>query len=166
MSHKGLQKGFVKQSRREVIDVPETRPADKSMDMLLKLRKQRIERFEQERRSTRDEWRRQRAGLRDLKERRRQALQEAKDFWQQAREQFFSMVTTSGEYRKAKAVYERMKESAAKLYEKCLDTVKLCRSSRTAFFEACKALSDAQRQHEKLGMMRDEIRLRSRQSEE
>lgn len=166
MGRKDIQSSLVRQSRREVIDVPETRPADKSMDMLLRLRKQRIERFEQERLIARQKWRQQRAELRDLKERRRQALQDAKDFWQQAREQFFSMVTTSGEYRKAKAVYERMKQSAAELYEQCLDTVNSCRSSRTAFFDACKTLNAARLQHEKLGMLRDEIRLRNRQSEE
>lgn len=161
-----MQRSLVRQSRREVIDVPETTRADKSMDMLLKLRKQRIERFEQERRAARVEWRRQRTELRDLKERRRQALQDARDFWQRAREQFFSMVTTSGEYRKAKAIYERMKQRAAELYENCQDAVRRCRTSRTAFFDACKALNDARRQHEKLGMLRDEIRLLNRQSEE
>lgn len=166
MRRSGSQRSLVRRSQREVIDVPEARPPDKSMDTLLKLRKQRIERFEQERRTTRAEWRRQRAGLRDLKERRRQALQDARDFWQQAREQFFSMVTTSGEYRKAKAIYERMKAEAAKLYEKWQDALGRCRSARTAFFVACKALSDARRQHEKLGLLRDEIRANSRRSEE
>jgi hypothetical protein len=166
MSRAGEQPSLVRRSRREVIDVPETRPPDKSLDLLLKLRKQRIERYEQERGLTRAQWRRQRAELRDLKERRRQALQDAKDYWQQARDQFLSMVTTSGQYRKAKAIYERMKESASKLYEECQGAVSRCRSSRTAFFEACKALRDAQRQHEKLGMLRDEIRLLNRRSEE
>jgi uncharacterized protein (DUF3084 family) len=166
MSRTGIQRSLVRSSRREVIDVPETRPADKSLDLLLKLRKQRIERYEQERRRTRVEWRQQRTELRDLKKRRRQALQDAKDFWKQARDQFLSMVTTSGQYRKAKAIYERMKQSASQLYEECQGAVSRSRLSRTAFFEACKALRDAQRQHEKLGMLRDEIRLLNRQSEE
>lgn len=166
MSRAEAQRSLVKHSRREVIDVPETRPPDKSLDLLLKLRKQRIERYEQERREARSNWRRRRSELRQLKESRRQALQDAKDFWKQARDQFLSMVTTSGEYRKAKAIYERMKQSAAKLYEECLEAVNRSRSSRTSFFQACKALREAQRQHEKLDMLRDEIRLLNRQSEE
>lgn len=166
MSRRGEQHGLVRRSRREVIDVPEIRPPDKSLDLLLKLRKQRIERYEQERGLARARWRQHRAELRDLKERRRQAVQDAKDYWQEARQQFFSMVTTTGQYRKAKAIYERMKESASKLYEECQEAVSHCRSSRTDYFEACKALRDAQRQHEKLGMLRDEIRLQKRQSEE
>jgi hypothetical protein len=166
MSRSGDQRSLVRQSRREVVDVPETRPKDKSLDLLLKLRKQRIERQEQERIAARAEWRTQRAGLRELKQRRRQALQDAKDFWQQARAQFFNMMTTSGQYRKAKAIYERMKQAAAKLYEECMEAVSRCKAARTAFFAACKALREAQRQHEKLSMLRDEMRLLNRQYEE
>jgi hypothetical protein len=166
MNRAGEQTSLVRRSRREVIDVPEMRPPDKSLDLLLTLRKGRIERYQQERGLAHAEWRRQRAELRDLKERRRQALRDAKDYWQQARDQFLSMVTTSGQYRRAKAIYERMKQSASKLYEECQGAVSRCRSSRTGYFDACKALSDARRQHEKLGMLRDEIRLLNRQSEE
>ncbi|MEN3296549.1 MAG: hypothetical protein V7642_5802 [Burkholderiales bacterium] len=150
---------------REVIDVPEARRQDKSLDMLLTLRKQRVDRFEQELRVARAAWRDQRAVLRDVKERRRKALQEAKGYWQEARTGFLSMATTSGEYRRAKAVYERMKETAAQLYLECLEEVGQCKSSRAAVFEAHKRLMDGQRQHEKLGMLCDEIRILNHQSE-
>lgn len=154
-----------RRSRREPIEVPETRAEDKSIDLLLRLRKQRVERIEQERNRAREAWRQERISLRDEKQRRRQAVQDANDHWIQARERFLSMVMTSGQYRKEKAIYARKKEYAAQLYLECLETVKRCKSSREAFFSFCRELRQARRQHEKLGMLRDELRKLTSQSE-
>jgi hypothetical protein len=162
MSGRSLQGTLGRMSKREVLDVPEIPRPDKEFDMLIKLRKQRVERFEQERSLAREEWRKKRAELRDLKERWRQAVQDAKDFWKLARDNFLGMVMTSGQYRKAKAIYGRMKEQASQLYMECQDAVKHCRTARTKFFDAGRKLNEARRQHEKLSMLRDEIRLLKR----
>lgn len=146
-------------SKREVIDVPESKVQDKSLDRLISVRKQRIDRFERERVEAREAWRAERMKLRDIKERWRIALQDARDFWQSARAEFFSMAMTSGGFRKAKAIYERMKREAAQLHLECREAVLPCKETRTEFFDARKRLLDANRQHEKLGMLRDEIRL-------
>jgi hypothetical protein len=166
MSGLGRQAGFGKRrSRREVIDVLERKVEDKSLDKLLNVRKQRLDRFERERIEARQAWRKTRVELREAKERWRVAEQEAKDHWQQAREEFFRMATTSGEFRRAKGVYDRMKWEAKELKLACGEFVKRSKAARTAFFEARQRALDANRQQEKLGILRDEIRLLNKQSE-
>ena len=147
-----------RQAKREVIDVPEKRPQDKTVDVLHRVRKQRLDRFEQERLQARTQWREARADLREAKQSWRQAKQDAKDFWQEARAGFFGMVTTSGEFRRAKATYQRMKDAAAQRYVECLDVVKRCKETRSGFFEAGVRLREGQREYEKLGMLREELR--------
>lgn len=152
-------------SRREVLDVPEARVRDRSLDRLISVRKQRIDRFERECTEAREAWRAARLKLRELKARWRNALQEAKDFWRLARAEFFSMAITSGGFRKAKAIYERMKLQATQLHLECREAVLPCKDMRLEFFNARRRLLDANRQHEKLGMLRDEIRLMNAEKE-
>jgi hypothetical protein len=146
-------------SKREVIDVPERKTEDKSLDRLIMVRKQRIDRYERERTEARDAWRTARLKLREVKTRWHEAVEASKDFWQQARAEFFSMAITSGGFRKAKAIYERMKTHAAQLHLECREAVAPCKDSRRAFFDARRRLLDANRQYEKLGMLRDEMKL-------
>jgi hypothetical protein len=162
----GAQRGLRNRSlKRQVIDVPEKQPEDKRLDMLLHVRRQRLVSLEHECQAARMAWREQRRKLRDAKQRREIALQDAKDYWQQACKQFFSMVTTSGEFRRAKAGYGRMKEHAAQLYLECQQSVQRCRSARTTFFEVRARVRTAKRQQEKLGMLRDEMRILTQQNE-
>lgn len=146
-------------SKREVVDVPEARVMDRSLDRLILVRKQRIDRFERERSAALASWRAERVKLKELKVRWRAALREANRFWQEARAEFFSMTITSGSFRKAKAIYERMKLQASQLRLECREAVVPCKDARLEFFNARRRLLDANRQHEKLGMLRDEIRL-------
>ncbi|MGZ5801332.1 MAG: hypothetical protein ACXWJZ_11945 [Burkholderiaceae bacterium] len=146
-------------SKREVIDVPEPGKQDKSLDKLIVVRKQRIERLERERVEARVAWRAERQALRTLKERWRKAVEAAQNGWQAARAEFFRMAMTSGQFRCAKAVYERMKEDAAQLHMECRAAVAPCKTKKTEFFEARRRVMDAHRQHEKLTMLRDEYRL-------
>lgn len=152
-------------SKREVIDVPEMKREDKSLDKLLHVRKQRINRLERERNETREAWRVARRLLRQKKEEWRAAVESSSTFWQAARTEFFRMATTSGQFRKAKAVYERMKADAAECYVGCRKEVDQCRVRRSAFFDAKKALLQANRQQEKLSILRDEIRASNAQPE-
>jgi hypothetical protein len=152
-------------TRREVIEVVERKKEDKTLDKLMGVRKQRISRFEQERNEAREAWRAARMDLRDVKERWRAAVQDAKDFWRQARDEFFQMATTSGQFRKAKAIYERMKTQAEQLHLESRQAVTPCRDTRQGYFAACQRVKDAYRQQEKLTIMCDEIRLSNRQEE-
>lgn len=159
-------KSLVPRSKREVLDVPEARPPDRSLDQLLRLRKQRVERYEQERRQARENWREERALLRRRKQSRRDALAAAREYWQQARSQFIGMVMTSGQYRRAKAVYGRMKDAAAQLYLECQQAITRCRAARAGFFEADRELRAARLRHEKLSLLKEELRSINRRSEE
>jgi hypothetical protein len=164
MSGLGRQ-GFGRRARREVIDVPERKVEDRSLDKLLNVRKQRLDRLERERIEARKAWRKTRDELHEANERWKVAEKEAIEHWVQAREEFFRMATTSGEFRRAKGVYDRMKWDAKELKLACGEFVKRCKTSRTGFFEARRRALDANKQQEKLGILRDEIRLLNKQPE-
>lgn len=152
-------------SKREPIEVAERKPEDKRLDKLLGVRKQRLDRLERERKEAREAWRAARAALREAKLRWRDAVQGAKDYWAQARKEFLTMTTTSGQYQKAKVVYERMKQAAADERVRCLESVEKCKTQRGNFFAARERAITANRQQEKLTIMRDELRRLNRQEE-
>lgn len=143
---------------REPIEVPEPKRPDKSIDMLISVRKNRTARFERELSRAREEWREARVGLHQAKQNWRDALAAANDEWQRAREEFFRMTTTSGQFRKAKAIYERTKAAAGQLRLEAREAAKQCRTLGGKFFEATEQLAQMRRQQEKLGILRDEIR--------
>lgn len=147
-----------RRSKREVIDVPEDKREDKSLDRLIVVRKQRIDRFERERNEARQAWRAARAELRATKQRWRDGVKEANEYWKEARAGFLSMTTTSGQFRRAKAVYERLKAHAAQLHLQAREAVAPCRSTREGFFQARRRVVEANRQQEKLVFLRDEVR--------
>lgn len=162
----GIQAGFgPAKAKREPVEVLEPKPLDKSLDKLLGVRKQRLDRLERERRETREEWKRCREEFRQKKLDWRKAVEDSKEFWVKARKEFLSMTTTSGQYQRAKATYERMKQSAADMRVTCLESLSGCKSARTAFFSARERVLAANRQQEKLTIIRDEIRLLHQQSE-
>jgi hypothetical protein len=144
--------------RREPVEVAEPRPQDKSLDRLLGVRKQRLDRFERERREAREAWREARARLRGMKLAWRAAVDDTRAFWAQARREFMSMHTTSGQYQKNKAKYERMTQAAADERVRCLEALKFCRGRRSQFFAARARVLAANRQQEKLTIIRDELR--------
>ncbi|MFC5474014.1 hypothetical protein [Paraherbaspirillum soli] len=148
-----------KRSKREPIDVAEKKKEDKSLDKLIGVRRQRLDRLEFERIEARQQWRQQRTRLRQEKQGWSDAVAQAQDYWQQARAGFFKMATSSGQFRQSKAVYERLKQSAALLRQQARQTVAVCRSAGRTFFDANRHLSEARRQLEKLSILRDEIRL-------
>lgn len=144
--------------RREVIDVAERKVEDRRLDQLLHVRKQRLGRLERERNEAREAWRAQRLAFRQAKQRWRAMLAEATSQWQRSREQFLQMTLTNGQFSKAKAVYKRLQNEAAQLYLACQEQLRSCREAGTAFFLARMNVLQANRQQEKLGIMRDEIR--------
>jgi hypothetical protein len=145
-------------AKREVVDVPEPKPEDKSLDKLLNVRKQRIDRFERERREAREAWREKRQALRQAKLDWRAAKENAKEFWRQARAEFLGMVITSGQYQRAKAMYQRLKDEAAQQHLHCLEHAATCRAAVTEFFQARVRVLTANMQQEKLTILRDEVR--------
>jgi hypothetical protein len=166
MNARGTMAGFGgKRRQREVADIPEPKREDRSLDKLLAVRKQRLDRLERERREAREAWRELRRELREQKEGWRAAVQAYKDFWDQSRKDFFSMSLTSGQFRKAKAIYERMKKEAAQMHADCIEIVQRCKEGADAFFEARRCVVRANKQQEKLGILRDEIRRANRPPE-
>ena len=151
--------------RREARDVPEARSERDDLVKIIGVRKQRLARLERECLDARLAWRTARNEIRASRQRWRDALLEAQEFWQQARAGFLSMTTTSGQFRKAKAVYERMKEEAGKLHLACGETVEVAKDKRRLFFAARRRVCEARLQQEKLVMLRDEIRAAQMQEE-
>lgn len=146
-------------SKREPVEVAEPKPEDKSLDKLLGVRKQRLDRMERERRDALTGWRMAREDLREAKLAWRAALESTRQFWAQARKDFMSMNTTSGGYQKSRAQYERMKLAAADERMLCLQALDQCRVRRGMFFAARARVLGAKRQQEKLTIIRDELRL-------
>jgi hypothetical protein len=159
-------KGLMARGKREVIDVDEPKKEDNGLGQLIAVRKQRIDRIELEVVKARQEWRAARKALHDVKLRWRSAVKEADDFWREARADFFRMNTTSGEFRRAKGTYERMKGQASKLKLESQEAVVPCREQRTAYFSARERLVTVKRQYEKLGILRDELALASKLQEQ
>ncbi|SFF95540.1 hypothetical protein SAMN05518865_106270 [Duganella sp. CF458] len=156
----------MKRGKREVVDVAEPKRSDRSLDQLLHVRKQRLGRLERERSSAREDWRRRRQALHDYKLRKREAVRQAAQFWQESRAQFLQMTITTGQFHVAKARHARMKEEAASLNLRCHEAVRESRRAGVRFFEARAEARRAQRQQEKLGIMRDELMALSRLAEE
>ena len=152
--------------KREVIDVLEPKKPDKRLDKLITVRKSRLDRFEREKTQAREAWRESRKKLRKMKQDWRGAVVEADDFWREARAQFLRMTMTSGEIRVAKSVYEKMKSSAAQMRLNCREEVTVCKKACHAFFEALRQVKRANCEQEKLSILRDEIRLAARRSED
>lgn len=155
-----------RRAKREVVDVPEPRRPDQSLARLLHVRKQRLGRLERERNEARQHWRAARATLRERKEAWRHAVDAAHRFWQAARASFLQMSTTSGELRKAKAAYERMKEEAARVHLGWREQLNCCDAAQRMFFEALERVLAANRQQEKLGILNDELRQLAARNEE
>lgn len=156
----------MRRGKREVVDVPEPRRPDRSLDQLLHVRKQRLGRLERERSSARESWRASRQALHDFKLRKREAVRQAAQFWQEARARFLQMTITTGQFHLAKARHARMKEEAASLNLRCQEAVHESRLAGARFFAARNEARRAQRQQEKLGIMRDELKALSRQAGE
>lgn len=156
----------MRRSKREVVDVAEAKRPDRSLDQLLHVRKQRLGRLERERSSARESWRTSRQALHDFKLRKREAVRQAAQFWQESRARFLQMAITTGEFHVAKARHARMKEEAASLNLRCQEAVRASRLAGARFFEARAEARRAQKQQEKLGIMRDELKALSRQAAE
>ena len=144
--------------RREVRDVPEERFQRDDLAKVISVRKQRLGRLERESAEARTAWRNARSELRGAKQQWRHAVEEAQLFWRKAREAFLSLATTSGQFRKAKAVYERMKMEVTRRHLECREAVVSSKEKQKLFFEARRRVMEARLQQEKLVMMRDEIR--------
>lgn len=132
------------------------------MVRLVGIRKHLLARCEQEQRDARDAWRKARSELHDLKCRWRQALEDAKQQWIAARAEFFQMRTTSGQFKRHKAVYQRMKDAAAQLHLDAREAVPVCREAGRVFFVAVRRVAEAKMKQEKLNFMREELRAQNR----
>jgi len=148
----------MRRARREVVDVLERHTPDRRLDQLLHVRKQRQGRLDRERHDARRAWRDRRREANALKRRWREARQLAQTQWSAAREAFSEMRVTSGEFRKARAIYERMRKEAARLRVDSQQALRACRAAGAVFFEARRQAMQADRQQEKLGVLRDELR--------
>ena len=140
-------------------------PEDQRIVKLIGLRKQLLVRREQEQREAREAWRAARAELRELKHSWREAQKKTQDLWIEARTEFFQMRSTSGEFRRHKAIFQRMKEAASQLHLEAREAVPVCRDAGRKFFAAVQSVAVAKKQQEKLNFMRDEINAQRRAEE-
>ena len=143
--------------RREPVAVEEPRPPERRLDGLLALRGHRVTRLEQERLKARSHWRTQRAALRAAIEGWRAADRRAGTEWEQARQAFFAMSCSSGQFRAARAAFERMQREAAILRGGACQAAAACRQAGRAYFGARASYRGAQRQQEKLQAVRAEL---------
>ncbi|MBP0597314.1 hypothetical protein J8I26_04310 [Herbaspirillum sp. LeCh32-8] len=144
--------------KREVLDVAEPKKPDRRLDQLLSVRKQRLGRLERERNEARSSWRALRADLVDSKRRWREAAARAQSEWTAARAAFFGMAITNAEFTRAKTVYERMKLEAGRMRLSCATLARDCRRAGADFFSARQRVKDANKQQEKLTVLRDEMK--------
>jgi hypothetical protein len=158
--------GIGRRSRREVIDVPERKREDRRLDQLLHVRKQRLGRLERERNEARQAWRASRNQLRQARELWRDMMARTQAQWQQSRREFMQMTLTTGQFNRAKALYKRMQAESAQLYLRCQEWVQRCRQARSVFFEARRKVLEANRQQEKLCVLRDEMRAQAQMMEQ
>lgn len=142
---------------REAVDVPEEGKKDKRLDELIAVHEHRLFQLERERQEARAEWREVRYSLREMNGRSKKAFEDTREYWEKKRAGFFSMVITSGEFRKAKSVYERLKQEAMQLRLKARETVPECRTAKERFFATAQKLIVERLHIEKLKIMRDEI---------
>ena len=143
--------------RREPVEVDEPRAKNRQLDPLLALRRHRVTRLEQERLQARARWRAQRGALRDAIASWRAASAHAGAEWQQARQAFFAMSCTSGQFRAARAAFERMQREAAALRAGACVAAANGRQAGRAFFGAMAIYRQAQRQQEKLQAVCDQL---------
>jgi len=144
--------------KREVIDVAEMKKPDRRLDQLLHVRKARLGRLERERNEARLAWRAVRERLSADKRGWRELKARAQSEWMGARAAFFSMTQTNADFKRAKAVYERMKLEAGEMRLGCLALARKCRAAGTVFFAARDLVKQANKQQEKLTVLRDEMK--------
>lgn len=138
-------------------EIPEEPRRDLSFDRLIAVHQNRLRRLERERLDARSAWRDARTQLRRRKEHWRNAVDDAKRYWHDARAGFLKMVITSGQFRQAKAVYERLKLEAAEMRLEAVEMVPRCRQAEQAFFDLCRRLAHERLHVEKLRIASDEL---------
>lgn len=143
--------------RPEPVDVPEDPIRDRRLDQLVAVHDLRLRHLEQERQEARNAWRQARLALRQHKQCWRLAVDTAQSYWQRARAGFMKMVITSGQFRHAKAVYERLKLEAAQMRLVAAEAVPVCRHAGQRFFDSRRRLAQERLHIEKLQIVRDEL---------
>ncbi|GEM_PF-1035522 len=144
--------------KREVVDVAEPKRPDRRLDQLLNVRKQRLGRLERERNEARSSWRVLRADLGEKTDQWRQARERAQSEWMAARAAFFGMTITNADFKRAKTAYERMKMEAGQMRLACVSLARACRQAGDDYFIARQRVKDANKQQEKLTVLRDEMK--------
>ena len=143
---------------REVQDVPEPVRKDCPLDKLVRIRRQRIEKSERDCLRARQHWRECRRQLRQQSQGSKDAESRAQQCWKKARKDFFDMSISSGQFKKAKAVFKKMQATAAEMRALAHAAVDESKLARTAYFKAKVNLAEARKQAEKLDLMSEELR--------
>ncbi|MFB9241750.1 hypothetical protein IV454_18925 [Massilia antarctica] len=152
--------------RREPVEVAEARVPDRTIERLLGVRKQRLERLERERLQAREHWRQRRGAQRLAKLAWREARHSAAAHWQRARQQFFAMETDSRQFRAAQGGYERMKRATGQRLLAWRESAGASRAAGAAFFVAHRHLREVRRQLEKLDILRAHIKAMERRHDD
>ena len=144
--------------RREPVDLPEPARPDPRMGELGRLRALRTAGAEREQLALRKRWRQERAALRQAVEAWRAGERRTRDDWQAARAAFFAMQCSGGQFRAAKAAYERGRQGGALARAAAQEQAAGCRASGRRFFAAGEALRQARKRQEKLRILDQELK--------
>lgn len=151
--------------RREPVEVAEPARPDRRLAELGVLRGLRTAGAERLQQAMRGAWRRERAALRVAIEAWRAAERRTHREWSEARAAFFAMRSTSGQFRAAKARYERARADSALQAAAARGAVPGCRAAGRRFFAACAALAAARKRQEKLALLEQELARQAVQGE-
>lgn len=143
--------------RREPVELPEPARPDPRLAELGRLRALRSASAERQQQALRAAWRRERAALHEATGAWREADRRAHHEWGEARAAFFAMRSTSGQFRAAKARYERACADSALQRAALHQAVDACRVAGRSFFAACAALRAARKRQETFALLEQEL---------
>ncbi|AWL03531.1 hypothetical protein ACFOHT_05675 [Massilia oculi] len=147
-----------RQHRREPVDVKDPARPDPRMAELGRLRQLRTASAEREQLARRAAWRTARAALHAAVAAWRAGEARTMRDWQDARAAFFAMRCSGGQFRAAKAAYERGRREGAVARAAAQEQVGACRADGRRYFAAGEEVRRARKRQEKLRILDGELR--------
>lgn len=144
--------------RREPVDLADPARPDPRMAELGRLRTLRTASAEREQLALRGAWRAARQGLHAAITAWRAGERQTQHDWQEARAAFFAMRCSGGQFRAAKAAYERGRREGALARAAALAQAADCRADGRRYFAAGDAVRQARKREEKLRILDGELR--------
>lgn len=154
------------QHRREPVDVPDPARPDPRMAELGRLRTLRTASAERAQLAQRGVWRAARESLRAQVAAWRAGEEKTLQDWLDARAAFFAMRCSGGQFRAAKAAYERGRREGTLARAAAREQAGVCRSDGRRYFAAGEEVRRARKRQEKLRILDQELRRQLAQVEQ